>query len=73
MTVDELRRAEARYQRAFERAERARQERNEAVCLALAKGWTHAQIAEATGLTRSRVGQIGLAFFGTNLGDEDER
>jgi len=27
---------------------------------ALAEGWTHARIAEATGLTRARVGQIAL-------------
>jgi transcriptional regulator with XRE-family HTH domain len=25
---------------------------------ALEQGWTHAQIAQATGLTRSRVGQL---------------
>lgn len=58
MTADELRRAEARYQRAFRVAEQARHDRNEAVQQAIRAGWTHAQIAEATGLTRSRVGQI---------------
>ena len=60
MTSEELRKAEARYQRAYRRAEEAREARNAAVCDALDAGWTHAQIAEATGLTRSRVGQIAL-------------
>ena len=60
MIADELRKAEARYQRAWLRAEQAREERNRALCSALDAGWTHAQIAEATGLTRSRVGQIAL-------------
>lgn len=60
MTETELRNAEARYQRAFGRSEQARKERNAAVRRALEAGWTHAQIAEATGLTRTRVGQIAL-------------
>ena len=55
-----LRKAEARYQRAFRRSEQARDERNTAVRAALEAGWTHARIAEATGLTRGRVGQIAL-------------
>jgi hypothetical protein len=58
MTAAELRKAEARYQRAFRRAEEAREARNAAVRAALDAGWTHAAIAEATGLTRGRVGQI---------------
>ncbi len=58
MTAEELRKAEARYQRAFARAEAAREERNRLVREALDAGWTHAQIAEATGLTRGRIGQI---------------
>jgi len=33
-------------------------ERIAAIHQALADGWTHAQIARATGLTRGRVGQI---------------
>ena len=66
MTADELRKAEARYQRASGRAEHARTVRNELVCEALATGWTHARIAEATGLTRSRVGQIALTCDGDN-------
>jgi len=60
VTPDELRQAEARYQRAFRRSEELRAERNAAVRAALADSWTHARIAEATGLTRSRVGQIAL-------------
>ncbi len=59
MTAEELRKAEARYQRAFDRSEAAREARNALVRAALEEGWTHAQIAEATGLTRGRVGQIG--------------
>ena len=60
MTTEELRKAEARYQRAFRRSEAVREERNAVVHAALDANWTHAQIAEATGLTRSRVGQIAL-------------
>lgn len=58
MTADELRKAEARYQRAFARSEELRRERNALLLEAIGAGWTHAQIAEATGLTRSRVGQL---------------
>ena len=58
VTPEELRRIEARYQRAFRRSETEREARNAAVREALAEGWTHARISEATGLTRSRVGQI---------------
>jgi DNA-binding NarL/FixJ family response regulator len=54
----ELRKAEARYQRASRRSEEAREERNRLVREALASGWTHARIAEATGLSRGRVSQI---------------
>jgi DNA-binding NarL/FixJ family response regulator len=58
VTVEDLRKAEARYQRAFRRSEEARETRNEAVRQALAAGLTHAQIAEATGLSRGRIGQM---------------
>ncbi len=61
MTATELRKAEARYKRASLRAEEARNARNAAVRAALAEGWTHAAIAEATGLTRGRIGQIAAA------------
>jgi hypothetical protein len=60
MTATELHEAEARYRRAFRRSEVERQARNAAIREALVQGWTHAQIAEATGLTRARVGQIAL-------------
>jgi hypothetical protein len=58
MTADELHKAEARYQRAFARAEALRQERNNLIAAALGAGWTHAQIAAATGLSRGRIGQM---------------
>jgi transcriptional regulator with XRE-family HTH domain len=58
MTSAELRKAEARYQRAFRRSEDARAERNALVLRALEAGWTHAQIADATGLSRGRISQI---------------
>jgi hypothetical protein len=61
MTAVELRTAEARYKRASLRYEEAREARNAAIRAALAEGWTHAQIAEETGLSRGRVGQIPLA------------
>lgn len=58
MTAAELRKAEARHERASRRANQVREERNRAIREALAEGWTHARIAEATGLTRGRVGQL---------------
>jgi CRP-like cAMP-binding protein len=58
MTPEAIRKAEARYQRAFRRSEEAREERNRLVREALAQGWTHARIAEATGLSRGRISQI---------------
>jgi hypothetical protein len=58
MTADDLRKAEARYQRASRRAEELRRERNALILEALEAGWTHAQIAKVTGLTRGRVGQL---------------
>lgn len=58
MTPEQLREAEARYQRAFRRSETEREARNAAVRQALEQGWTHAQVAQTTGLTRSRVGQL---------------
>jgi hypothetical protein len=61
VTAAELRKTEARYQRASRRAEELRLERNAAVLAALAAGWTHARVAEATGLTRGRINQIAQA------------
>jgi DNA-directed RNA polymerase specialized sigma24 family protein len=58
MTKQELRSAETRYRRASAIAETHRQARNAAVRQALADGWTYAQIAEVTGLTRGRIGQL---------------
>lgn len=58
MTTKELRKAEAAYRAASQRAEAKRDVRNAAVREALAEGWTQARIAEATGLTRGRVNQI---------------
>ena len=58
MTPDEVRMAQIRYEQALAQAEAARVDRNCLVAVALAQGWTHAQIAEATGLSRGRVSQI---------------
>lgn len=41
-------------------AQRLELERDELIHSALAAGWTHAQIADASGLSRGRVGQIAL-------------
>jgi hypothetical protein len=60
MTETELRKAEARYRRAFALSEQARAYRNELIRDALADSWTHAAIAKATGLTRSRIGQMAV-------------
>ncbi len=52
----------ATHQREAERAaadaRNAAEARNAAIRRAVADGWTHAMIAKATGLTRSRVGQL---------------
>lgn len=58
MTADELRKAEAAYRAASRRAEAKRLERNQAVRAALKAGMTHAAIADITGLSRGRIGQI---------------
>lgn len=58
MTTDELHNAETHYQQASRRAEEARELRNTTIRTALTDGWTHAQIARATGLTRGRIGQL---------------
>lgn len=58
MTADELRDAEARHQRASQHANEARIHRNAAIQAAMKAGWTHAQISQATGLTRGRIGQL---------------
>jgi hypothetical protein len=58
MTAKELRKAEAAHQAASRRYEKTRATRNAAVKQALAEGWTHAAISQATGLSRGRIGQI---------------
>lgn len=58
ITANQLQRAELAYRTSRERSEAARERRNAAVQRALEEGWTHAQIARATGLTRGRIGQI---------------
>lgn len=74
ITRAEIRKADRDYQRAADRAEALRVERNDLFRRALAgtpvngsvafepdehgKRWTHAKIAEATGRTRSRIGAI---------------
>ena len=58
MTTKQLQKVEAAYRAASLRYEKAREDRNAAVRAAIAGGMTHAQIAEATGLSRGRVGQI---------------
>jgi hypothetical protein len=58
--ASELYKAEAAQVAAFRRWEAKREARNAAVRQAISDGMTHAQIARATGLTRSRVGQIAL-------------
>lgn len=61
MNESDLREAERAYSTATRRAERLRAERNALVQQALAAGWTHSRIAEATGLTRGRIGQMAQA------------
>lgn len=58
MTTAQLRQAETRYRRAFGGAEKEREARNAAVRQALAEGWTHQKISEATGLSRGRISQL---------------
>lgn len=56
----QLTESEIRYRIAARKYESERGERNAMVQRALQRGWTHSQIAGATALTRSRVGQIAL-------------
>jgi plasmid maintenance system antidote protein VapI len=49
------------FQWQLDRTEEARAERNEMLRQALRdEGWTQAEVARATGLSRARVGQIAL-------------
>lgn len=58
VSADQLRKAEADFKAKYKASERSRQRRNEVVRSALAEGWTHQQISDATGLTRGRISQI---------------
>jgi len=58
VTAQDLRRAEAAYKTASARATAKRDARDALVREAVAGGWTHAKVAEATGITRGRVNQI---------------
>jgi len=58
MTPAALRKAEAAYRAASERAEQLRLARNEAMRRAVADGMRKADVARELGLGRSRVGQI---------------
>lgn len=60
MTAEELRKAELVARRRGANYDKACAARNALILAAIAEGWTHAQIAAATGMTRSRVGQIAL-------------
>jgi CRP-like cAMP-binding protein len=62
LTADDIRKAEARYQRASRRAEEALKARDALIEQAIADRWSHARIAEASGLTRGRVGQLAQRF-----------
>jgi hypothetical protein len=61
LAARKLRAAERSYQRAAARAEELREARNQAIRDALAAGLTHRQVADATGLTHGRVGQLAMA------------
>jgi len=50
--------AEAAHKAASVVSEAARIERNRLVQAAIDAGWTHAKIAETSGLTRARIGQV---------------
>lgn len=61
MTADDLRNVHAEYERAAALAAVLLGRRNHRFREARAEGWTLEQIAEATGLTKQRVSQIGSA------------
>jgi hypothetical protein len=54
----ELKEAEKVYATAELRYEGAKQHRDELIWKALAQRWTYADVAEITGLSRQRIGQI---------------
>lgn len=58
MTAAELQYAQSMCRQAKDAADMAREDRDSTIRAAIEEGWTHAQIAKATGLTRGRVGQL---------------
>lgn len=58
MTAAELQSAQRAVERTASRYKAITDKRDQAIRQAIADGWTHARIAQATGLARSRVGQI---------------
>lgn len=61
MTLDELRRLDAKYQRLAGDAEAVRRQRNEAIRDLLDSGMRVAEVARALGVTRARIDQIARA------------
>lgn len=59
MNADELRKAQRAHDRTAGRYKEVTEKRNALVRKALAEGWTHQRISDATGLSRGRIGQIG--------------
>lgn len=57
-SAEDLQRAEKAYRKATDAYEQARRERNGLVKDAVEAGWSLGKVAEATGLTRSRIAQI---------------
>jgi hypothetical protein len=58
MTADDLRNAQNEFAASEDETRELRLARNTAIQTALQAGWTHAQISQATGLTRGRIGQL---------------
>jgi DNA-binding NarL/FixJ family response regulator len=58
MTLAELRKVERAYRRSALRTEQLRAQRNAAILSAIAAGLRHSQIADATDLSRGRIGQL---------------
>lgn len=58
MTTDELRKAQRAHECTAGRYKAITEQRNALVRQALAEGWTHQAISEATGLSRGRISQI---------------
>jgi hypothetical protein len=61
MTLEELRRLDAEYQRLAGEAEAVRRQRNEAIRALLDSGMRVAEVARALGVTRARIDQIARA------------